>query len=77
MNYDIHPESVRQSIYKNTFNVSSPASGNVRDIILKQVDQDAWRIINNNISAVVVRSVRTSVRSNMSEGVEEYFKNKR
>jgi hypothetical protein len=61
---------------KNTFNVSSPASGNVRDIILKEVDQDTWRIINNNISAVIVRSVRTSARSNVWEDIEEYFKKK-
>jgi hypothetical protein len=77
MNYYIHPESVRKSIYKNTFNVSSPASSNVRNIILKEVDQDTWRIINNNISAVIVRSVRISARSNVWESVEEYFRKKK
>ena len=70
-------ESVCKTVYYNTFNVSSPASGNVRDIILKEVDQDTWRIVSNNVSAVVVRSVRTSARSNVWESVEEYFRKKR
>lgn len=71
-----HQESVSKSAYYNTFRLSTPTTATVRDIILKEVDQDTWRIVSDNVSDVVRRTVRESIRGHW-ESVEEYFKKKR
>lgn len=72
-----YQESVCKSAYYNTFRLSTPTTATVRDIILKEVDQDTWRIVSDNVSDVVRRTVRASVRGHVWESVEEYFKKKR